>query len=253
MRHSHRQPLLPAGVTGSKAAQPLQGDPKQEQEQGLLWESPCRETPELSLQQAEVCVCVCIFRFSFFSSLAKAWTHKPELSQLTASVTPTLPHFCPTAPENSCGSLELLTHPCTLKPGSGSPGDGGWILVWDFLESAAAKMSGGGSSPRSILHSKAYRHWMYCFFRELAALLDVPTFRLVASSRHFLFLLTCTTKQEALNSKSLLRRRHRPFPARTRDAVRAEQPQNCSTPFSPTENFSDLQGQIANPISHEVS
>jgi hypothetical protein len=31
---------------------------------------------------------------------------------------------------------------------------------------------------------------MYCFFRELAALLDVPTFRLVDSSRHFLFLFT---------------------------------------------------------------
>lgn len=59
-----------------------------------------------------------------------------------------------------------------------------------FLVSAALKTSGGGSSPRSILHSKANRYWMYCFFRELAALLDVPTFRLVASSRHFLFLLT---------------------------------------------------------------
>lgn len=32
---------------------------------------------------------------------------------------------------------------------------------------------------------------MYCFFNELAALLDVPTFRLVASSLHFLFLFTC--------------------------------------------------------------
>lgn len=52
------------------------------------------------------------------------------------------------------------------------------------------KKSGGGSSPRSILHSKAYKHWMYCFLSELAALLDVPTFRLVASSLHFLFLLT---------------------------------------------------------------
>lgn len=31
---------------------------------------------------------------------------------------------------------------------------------------------------------------MYCFFRELAALLDVPTFRLVDSSLHFLFLFT---------------------------------------------------------------
>lgn len=28
---------------------------------------------------------------------------------------------------------------------------------------------------------------MYCFFKELAALLEVPTLRLVASSRHFLF------------------------------------------------------------------
>lgn len=98
-----------------------------------------------------------------------------------------------------------LTHALpTSNQALASPGDGGWILVWDFFESAAAKMSGGGSSPLSILHSKAYRHWMYCFFRELAALLDVPTFRLVASSRHFLFLLTCTTKQEALNSKSQL-------------------------------------------------
>lgn len=52
------------------------------------------------------------------------------------------------------------------------------------------KKSGGGSSPRSILHSKAYKHWMYCFLSELAALLDVPTFRLVASSLHFLFLFT---------------------------------------------------------------
>lgn len=99
----------------------------------------------------------------------------------------------------------LLTHPLhTSNQALALPGDGGWILVWDFFESAAAKMSGGGSSPLSILHSKAYRHWMYCFFSELAALLDVPTFRLVASSRHFLFLLTCTTKQEALNSKSQL-------------------------------------------------
>ena len=76
-------------------------------------------------------------------------------------------------------------------PGVGyPPGLGGWTLAWFFLASVL-KMSGGGSSPRSILHSKAYRHWMYCFFRELAALLDVPTLRWVDSSRHFLFLLTC--------------------------------------------------------------
>lgn len=31
---------------------------------------------------------------------------------------------------------------------------------------------------------------MYCFFRELAELLEVPTLRLVDSSRHFLFLFT---------------------------------------------------------------
>lgn len=70
-----------------------------------------------------------------------------------------------------------------------SPGLGGWILGWFFLVSVLKK-SGGGSSPRSILHSKAYKHWMYCFLSELAALLDVPTFRLVASSLHFLFLFT---------------------------------------------------------------
>lgn len=70
-----------------------------------------------------------------------------------------------------------------------SPGDGGCSLGC-FLVSPVLKTSGGGSSPRSILHSKANRYWMYCFFRELAALLEVPTFRLVASSRHFLFLLT---------------------------------------------------------------
>lgn len=69
------------------------------------------------------------------------------------------------------------------------PGEGGWSLGC-FLVSAVLKTSGGGSSPRSILHSKANRYWIYCFFRELAALLEVPTFRLVASSRHFLFLLT---------------------------------------------------------------
>lgn len=63
-------------------------------------------------------------------------------------------------------------------------------MAWFFLLSPDI-ISGGGSSPRSILHSKAYRHWMYCFFRELAALLEVPTFRFVASSLHFLFLLTC--------------------------------------------------------------
>lgn len=69
------------------------------------------------------------------------------------------------------------------------PGDGGCSLGC-FLVSPVLKTSGGGSSPRSILHSKANRYWMYCFFRELAALLEVPTLRLVASSRHFLFLLT---------------------------------------------------------------
>lgn len=73
--------------------------------------------------------------------------------------------------------------------GRRSPGLGGWIFGWFFLVSVLKK-SGGGSSPRSILHSKAYKHWMYCFLSELAALLDVPTFRLVASSLHFLFLFT---------------------------------------------------------------
>lgn len=69
------------------------------------------------------------------------------------------------------------------------PGDGGWIFAC-FFASAEENISGGGSSPLSILHSKAYRHCIYCFFRELAALLDVPTFKFVASSLHFLFLLT---------------------------------------------------------------
>lgn len=68
-------------------------------------------------------------------------------------------------------------------------------MGWLFLVSVLKK-SGGGSSPRSILHSKAYKHWMYCFLSELAALLDVPTFRLVASSLHFLFLLTWWATQE---------------------------------------------------------
>lgn len=76
-----------------------------------------------------------------------------------------------------------------------SPGLGGWIFGWLFLVSVLKK-SGGGSSPRSILHSKAYKHWMYCFLSELAALLDVPTFRLVASSLHFLFLLTWWATEE---------------------------------------------------------
>lgn len=88
----------------------------------------------------------------------------------------------------------LLNCKCTVKIKINStlqlvPGEGGWTLAaWFFLLSV--KISGGGSSPRSILHSNAYRHWIYCFFKELAALLDVPTFREVARSRHFLFLFT---------------------------------------------------------------
>ena len=35
---------------------------------------------------------------------------------------------------------------------------------------------------------------MYCFFRELAELLDVPTLRWVDSSLHFLLLFTCRGK-----------------------------------------------------------
>lgn len=75
------------------------------------------------------------------------------------------------------------------------PGEGGCTFAWFFLGSLL-KISGGGSSPRSILHSKAYRHWMYCFFSELAALLEVPTFRFVANSLHFLFLFTWKTEEE---------------------------------------------------------
>lgn len=82
---------------------------------------------------------------------------------------------------------------CVLRACEGQPGDGGWTLAtWFFLLSE--KISAGGSSPRSTLHSKAYRHWMYCFFRELAALLDVPTFKEAARSRHFLFLFTLGQK-----------------------------------------------------------
>lgn len=44
---------------------------------------------------------------------------------------------------------------------------------------------------------------MYCFFKELAALLEVPTLRLVASSRHFLFLLTCTTNHKSRGASSI--------------------------------------------------
>lgn len=84
---------------------------------------------------------------------------------------------------------------CSVGGQQHTPGLGGWILGWLFLVSVLKK-SGGGSSPRSILHSKAYKHWMYCFFSELAALLDVPTFRLVASSLHFLFLLTWWATEE---------------------------------------------------------
>lgn len=47
-----------------------------------------------------------------------------------------------------------LTANQTSKVKLSSPGDGGCILGCDFFESVA-KMSGGGSSPRSILHSKA--------------------------------------------------------------------------------------------------
>lgn len=75
------------------------------------------------------------------------------------------------------------------------------------------KKSGGGSSPRSILHSKAYKHWMYCFLSELAALLDVPTFRLVASSLHFLFLFTWWATDKGGGSKSSTQQSYRDYSA----------------------------------------
>lgn len=37
---------------------------------------------------------------------------------------------------------------------------------------------------------------MYCFFRELAELVDVPTFNRDDSSRHFLFLFTWRRETE---------------------------------------------------------
>lgn len=46
---------------------------------------------------------------------------------------------------------------------------------------------------------------MYCFLSELAALLDVPTFRLVASSLHFLFLFTWWAREEGGGSESCIR------------------------------------------------
>ncbi|TNN52540.1 hypothetical protein EYF80_037237 [Liparis tanakae] len=74
--------------------------------------------------------------------------------------------------------------------------EGGWILTCFLLSPPATLLlpllllSAGASSPLSILHSQANRYWMYCFLSELAEVLDVPTFRVVDSSRHFLFLFT---------------------------------------------------------------
>lgn len=62
--------------------------------------------------------------------------------------------------------------------------------------------SAGGSSPLSILHSWANRYWMYCFLSELAEELDVPTFRVADSSRHFLFLFTCGVEGGEINTSS---------------------------------------------------
>lgn len=58
---------------------------------------------------------------------------------------------------NLTGCAELAVVNVLKKTGDSSPGEGGWILAWSdrgFLESPAGpRASGGGSSPRSTLHS----------------------------------------------------------------------------------------------------